>query len=537
MTTLTLPAYKETGWHTKLNAALAALNDGKVEVSAFTTYQDQVSTSLGARALKSDTETALNARVLTSTYGAFLTTNAANLDGKVGTGAFDAYKAQVSASLAGKSDTGHVHAAGDITTGVFAPERLGEPRATAAELSAARVALGIDEVQPLRTMDRPPAVKLTKTNVTSTSIANPYSVAANGNAVLFTGNGPSSADGFYYRNGVGSGTQATFEWWSDAPVLDMCLIGGNTRANLFIDGRLVNLDDIVTDTSGAPYLYNLDFTGHATPSKARHYRLTGINLLFGGIRIGSAHSAWKPAPHKPFVWALGDSYAFGTGASPFAQSALAVAAQDLNWDLLVDGVGGSGWTGGTSGTPLERINAKATTLTRVPDVVLFDLGYNNKSATDHAPIAASIDASVARIRGLFPQARIALKGPATPMGITSQLAAIRETIRARAVALGVAFIETEGWVTSDNRSLYTGADNEHPNSLGHVYLGHRNSAALGAVFPESPFGEVSKAYVDAANSALNAAVATKVSVIVVPQGTTTIPAGTAAGSLILEQGA
>jgi len=125
MTTLNLPAYKETGWHTKLNAALTALNDGKVEVSDFSAYQNQVSTSLGARAIKADVDASLNARVLTSTYGAFLTQNAADLNGKVSTTTFTAYQAQVTTSLNGKSDTGHVHSAADVTTGVFVAARLG----------------------------------------------------------------------------------------------------------------------------------------------------------------------------------------------------------------------------------------------------------------------------------------------------------------------------------------------------------------------------------------------------------------------------
>ncbi|MBJ9240759.1 hypothetical protein I5488_17225 [Citrobacter braakii] len=90
-------------------------------------------------------------------------------------------------------------------------------------------------------------------------------------------------------NGVQNGTQCIIEFMSDAPSLDFRLVGGNYQGDLYVDGQRISEISVNTDTSGAPYIYTVDWSGEV---KVRAYRLVGINTGFGG-------SHYRAGLHRP----------------------------------------------------------------------------------------------------------------------------------------------------------------------------------------------------------------------------------------------
>lgn len=322
-------------------------------------------------------------------------------------------------------------------------------------------------------MSKPPTLTITKTSTPSPEITSPVIYPYNDQAFLFTGNGP-GAVGIYGKNAVGGATAAYFEWWSDAPVFDIRLNGSNLQGSLFVDGQLATRTNLTTDTSGADYILKVDFSGE---SKPRRFRFLGVNMLFGGVRVPGAYTCWKPNPITPFAWGLGDSYMFGQGASPLAESAFNVMCHNLGIDGLADGIGGSGWIASTNGSlpsPQSRITSKLATLTRTPDYVVFDLGYNNAMSSLDA-IATGFNESVALVRQYVPTAKILVFGPATPAGPTTQLNAVRDKLKERSLALGVTFLDVTNFLTVGNKARYVGPDAIHPNTSGHVFIGQRKA--------------------------------------------------------------
>lgn len=563
--TLPTPNGDENVWGGVLNAYLTGLNQGKADQTVVDQLQTSVSSSLAQR-------------VTNTVFTQYQNDQAVAVAALVPKTDYETYKAQVSTSLQGKSAVDHVHnAATDITSGLLDPARLGLGSvnqiavrnvagilapillsAAANSLSIVQRTLGgqivaaaptdsthvatksyTDKIastnksygdpgrlRALPVMLNGPTVTVTKNGASSADIVNVRNVVATDAAYLFTGNGPTLTD-IFIRSTVGSGTAATVEWETDSALFDMRLVGQNTNASLFVDGQLVDPQTIQTDSSGAYYIARVDWAGVKQP---RRYRLTGVNLHFGGLRVAALDSVWRPEEIRPFVWGLGDSYMFGTGATPVAQSSFAVAATNLGWDYLGDGIGGAGWTNSTGGGPAsQRINEKLATLTRAPDYVWIDLGYNN-ATTAVADVRAAVDAAIVRAKIVAPQAKLVLFGPATPTGVlTTQLAGIRDAIKAGADAAGVTFIDISDVITLGNKALYTDTDNQHPNAAGHVFIGQRKAALVAQALK---LGSVESTYTKAQ---VDAQVGTKVGVILVPAGTTTVPSGTPAGTLILER--
>ena len=306
------------------------------------------------------------------------------------------------------------------------------------------------------------------------SIYDPVGVAWNASTIDFYGNGPTNGG-----STIGNGTTSWFEWTSDADTFDIKMTAFNTPFDLFVDGKRISATQFSTDASGSQYILTVDFGSRSV----RTYRLVGVNMQFNSIRLKATASVWKPnEPHRPYAWMLGDSYTFGTGASGTNRSSAYVMGEILGLNLLPDGVGGAGWTNSTQGTPLARVNAKLAPITHPPEYIFWDMGYNNGGGTpDTAAITAGFDAAIDRARELFPAARQFAFGPATPLGTTSGLTAVKEAISGRCTVKNVSFIDVEGWVTTTNRSLYTAGDNVHPSPEGHEYLGQRKARAIAAL--------------------------------------------------------
>ncbi|EPQ9498322.1 SGNH/GDSL hydrolase family protein, partial [Escherichia coli] len=64
-------------------------------------------------------------------------------------------------------------------------------------------------------------------------------------------------------------------------------------------------------------------------------------------------------------------------------------------------------------------------------------------------------------------------GPATPLSHTAKLDTVRVAIMECCSTLNLPFVDMRDVVNSSNRQLYTGADDVHPNDVGHVFGGCR----------------------------------------------------------------
>lgn len=303
-------------------------------------------------------------------------------------------------------------------------------------------------------MSEPPTTKLTKATGMATATI-------------------TDAGAGYRGNGVQNGTQCIIEFMSDAPSLDFRLVGGNYLGDLYVDGQRISETSVNTDTSSAPYIYTVDWSGEV---KVRGYRLVGINTGFGGVITGQAYTVQAPpGTRRPLAWQMGDSYTVGIGAKQGSYNDFRVMCDALGLDGIADGISGSGWTSVQEGrVPAWRVENKLGSITRKSQYIFFSLGYNDGSA-DIARVRAAFPPAVTAARRICPLAKIIVIGPATPVGSTAQLNTIREA-EAEAEAemcasLGVAFVDVRDVVNAANKDLYTGNDRVHPSDAGHIYLG------------------------------------------------------------------
>jgi lysophospholipase L1-like esterase len=309
----------------------------------------------------------------------------------------------------------------------------------------------------------------------ASSIAGPTIIGATSPLIRFTGGGPPTSYSGYYGSAVRNDTASLWEWTTDATTLDIVIGGSNTKAVLYVNGQRIDTAGIVTDVSGAQYVYTLDFGGTPVP---RNYKLFNINSALNRISIPNTAKLWAPTePRKPLAYGLGDSYMFGTGATTVADAAFDHMCQFLGLEALPDGIGGKGWNSASPDDPTTRVTNKLTALTFKPDYVFLDLGYNDAGG-NMTTLATSFDSTVAAIRSIVPAAKIIAFGPATPLGGTANLTLVKNTISGRCTALGVPFVDTENWVDNANKSVYTDVDNTHPKPLGHAYLGARKAQAV-----------------------------------------------------------
>lgn len=297
----------------------------------------------------------------------------------------------------------------------------------------------------------------------------------------FTGVGPGNiAASGYYGNSVGNGTACLWEWNTDAAQFDIRLLGNNIKFMLFQDG--VRTADLMssTDASGSPYVCTItNSTG-----VPRTFKLFAINCAFNGIIAPTTASVWSPThARRPLAWILGDSYTYGnvgTGTTVEARAADTSMCDLLGLEAVPDGVGGSGWLTAATGDPVTRVQTKLGALTRTVDYVFLDLGYNDAGG-NMTTLATVFDNTVAAIRATTQaaSARIIAFGPHTPLGTTGNLDLVKAAVSARATANGIPFVDVSTFVTSANKSLYTGADNVHPlGQVGHDYLAGRYAQAV-----------------------------------------------------------
>lgn len=296
----------------------------------------------------------------------------------------------------------------------------------------------------------------------------------------YTGLAPADVSAGYLGNSVFNGTAMSIEWDSDEAHFDIKLSGNNSIYMLFIrvngQWQRISSSGFSTDASGSPYLLTVDWAGVFAP---RSYKLMGINTAFAGVITNSSGSLWPPsAPRRPLVLGFGDSYMYGTDAStPFCNN-FALTCAALGLDGIPNGIGGSGWLTTGANAALTRLQAIIASLTYVPQYVQLDLGYNDAGG-NMTTLAANLTACIQLIQTSWPQAKIFAKGPATPIGASTNLDLVRSTVMPIYAQFGIPFVDVRNWVNSTNSGRYTNADNTHPNGdAGNEYLCSRIAPVL-----------------------------------------------------------
>ncbi|ECC1660944.1 SGNH/GDSL hydrolase family protein [Salmonella enterica subsp. salamae] len=288
----------------------------------------------------------------------------------------------------------------------------------------------------------------------------------------YTGYDPKDSSPGYRGNGIQNGTQMVIEFYSDSDLIEFRLVGGNYQGDLYVNDQRISSQQIKTDTSGAPYLYIVDWQGVRA---IRKYRLCGINTGFGGINTEAWCSVWRPdLVRKILAWQLGDSYTVGVGATQGSFNGFRIMCDALGIDGIADGISGAGWTSIQDGKrPPERVEMKLSSITRKPDLVFFSMGYNDAGANNLELLRRNFRASVNVVRTHCPRAKIINIGPATPIGSTTNLNLIRGALIELCEELNITFIDVNNWVNSGNKQLYTSKDNVHPTDAGYAYIGIR----------------------------------------------------------------
>lgn len=210
---------------------------------------------------------------------------------------------------------------------------------------------------------------------------------------------------------------------------------------------------------------------------------------------GTAHGrAVLPAPEAtatpvraPVVMFLGDSYTTGGTKTVPERAYAADTARDLGWQVIIGGLGGTGFVApGATHEPFDVLFERQLAWRPAPDMVIVAGGHNDRT---YAPskVAVAAEGLFAKIRQLWPSARLLLIGPMWGNGAPdASVLEIRDALGAVARAQQIPFVDPLAgkWITGDRAGRYGNAkryiqrDGVHPNPEGHRYLATRLTAEL-----------------------------------------------------------
>lgn len=215
--------------------------------------------------------------------------------------------------------------------------------------------------------------------------------------------------------------------------------------------------------------------------------LAGVVWLFGtwppqppasGIQPVRSQPATSPsdqAPAEPVAAFLGDSYTEGTGASSTSHRWTTLVADEMGWQEVNLGQGGTGYS--TAGTVEGRQPYPARAGNVAADVIVVAGGQNDYGQPT-AKILRGIDSTFQQLRKHNPQARIIAVSPTAPNGGTpSQLVRMRDEIQQQAKRVDAEFVDatTPPWFGDPGLLAQDGV---HPNNRGHALYARKLVAEL-----------------------------------------------------------
>lgn len=326
---------------------------------------------------------------------------------------------------------------------------------------------------------------VTKEVRAATSIASPVTIGRLDETKLkYTNYGFAVVASSYTGTAPSNGIQMKLEFMTDSLQFEIKTVGTIATYSIFIDGKLCNQDAITTANGEAISWINVSATSDQIIRKMRHVEIYGINSAIGAVAVNAFDTVTSEiAKARPFIYQMGDSYTYGTGAAyPLSAYGSSPAINDfyaysraLGFDGIAEGIGGSGWNSTGGQYPATRVSTRLKNLNRKPDVISFALGYNDAAAiltgTNKDKLVVSMGEAIAAARDAWPGVPVIVISSATPKGMTDNIKAVYDLVKEFCYNNGVELVEVSDAVTAANSAVYTGADNVHPNGVGHQHRG------------------------------------------------------------------
>ncbi|MEL5991525.1 SGNH/GDSL hydrolase family protein [Microbacterium phosphatis] len=189
-------------------------------------------------------------------------------------------------------------------------------------------------------------------------------------------------------------------------------------------------------------------------------------------------------PEEPRVLVFGDSWTYGSAATPIEMGYAYRLADLLHGETVVDGFRGSGYIR----VDRPRFGERIAALDPAADYDLIILqGSINDRLTDLAGYPAAVNAAWDQLAATYPDVPVVVLGPAPQvLPVQAATARIDRLLASLAAQRQWWYISPvrEGWITKDNYldvidTSEVGAD--HPSVEGHAYLAQRVADALAEI--------------------------------------------------------
>ncbi len=188
-------------------------------------------------------------------------------------------------------------------------------------------------------------------------------------------------------------------------------------------------------------------------------------------------------PEHPHILVFGDSWTYGSAASPPTLGYANLLGPLMNGESSVNGSRGSGYLvpgidGGTFSERIAELDASAQ-----PDLIVVQGSINDRKV----PLDGYDDAVRSAwdsLAALYPDAQVVVLGPAPQiLPVEAATAEIDERLSQAAAARGWPYISPvrDQWITPENYAwiIDTGpVGRNHPTTKGHAYLAERLAAAI-----------------------------------------------------------
>jgi YVTN family beta-propeller protein len=274
---------------------------------------------------------------------------------------------------------------------------------------------------------------------------------------------------------------------------------GPTPVQVYVDGQ--KLSDTATTldwNQTGPNTIKIDFgAGNAGPHEVRILTAGGAGL--GNVWTEAGGSVSAPTDDGQRLFVLGDSltqgYLYNQGSEIGTWLPRFANLTEIN-DVWNGGIGGTSFNLSNGNYPNYKTRAATEAVPSDADVVIVGTPDNDiLSGRTPEQIAADVSDVVTALEAMPNHPKIiVLGGPDPTAGQTnyqfSQVdAAVISAISGRAAyisAVGGPLVGFDGtvieasttpWFTSDNKAVYIGADNFHPNDVGHEYVAYRMEEA------------------------------------------------------------
>lgn len=295
--------------------------------------------------------------------------------------------------------------------------------------------------------------------------------------------------------------------------LEWATLGRGSDYWITVDGKYATAAPVSgMPSDGAGYLVPWDF-GSVAWRTIKLWITT--NGQFAGVRIGPNDTVCKPfTPKGDRVLFLGDSFTEGTGAASTLMGYPYRLADLMGWhDVFVSGLGGTGYLApGPSPRVKFRDRTQADVIDADPDIVIIAGGINDTSKVPFSAQDIEDEAVLLyeMIRTGCPQATLIVIGPWWKNGTPSApVMQTRDAIYNASIGRAHLFIDTlgepipysgstgdytgAGFMTgygyvggeagTGNSDIFTGADNTHPTTAGHLHLACQLAGAIAAGMP------------------------------------------------------